>query len=229
MTKELCFVHVPKTAGVSWISGLLAGIGPVDTIVKELSRFTVRPLRRPGLLITVLGHERRVPGFMTLDQYLQHTRHDCYAIAFVRNPFDRLVSSFHYLVGGGINRLDQVDRERFVRRYGGSFNAFVHGALSGDPPDAFAQIHLRPQREWLVDDDGRLLAHFVGRYERIVEDTMAVTSMFDLGAAPIPHLNATEHRPYWEHYAAASWNIVARAYRRDFETFAYDPAERSKS
>ena len=50
---------------------------------------------------------------------------DYFKLCFVRNPWDRLVSAFHYLALGGINFTDNRVSNLYIQHYDGDFNEFV--------------------------------------------------------------------------------------------------------
>jgi len=218
---ELCFVHVPKTAGNSWVRMF---IDPDDLVQREVNCYTSTLRDEPRLFFTILGHERRAPGHITLEQHLKRTPHRCLVVAFVRNPFDRLVSAFFHLRRGGLNELDRMDAERYTSQYGDNFALFVRGELGSEAPPALSQIHLRPQIDWLVNAEGNLVVDFLGKFETIETDTYRIASVLDIGVKPMSRLNSSQHAPYYDLYNADSRAIVARTYRHDFDAFGYSTA-----
>ncbi|HEY5237362.1 MAG TPA: sulfotransferase family 2 domain-containing protein, partial [Rhizomicrobium sp.] len=139
-----------------------------------------------------------------------------YKFSFVRNPWDRLVSAFFYLDAGGCNAFDAAFREEHLARYGGDFRAFVL-----DLERHIHSQHFRPQTHWLCDAGGAVLSDFVARYETIDADFAIIAARLDLPPS-LPKLNASSHLPYREHYDRDTREAVARAYRQDIETFAYE-------
>lgn len=73
--------------------------------------------------------------------------------AVVRDPVDRLASAFRYLKAGGSNRLDAAFAERVLRDVP-TLEAFVVGWLT--PRTSRAQVHFRPQADFVLDARGRL-------------------------------------------------------------------------
>jgi hypothetical protein len=222
---DLCFVHVPKTAGLSWLQMIVDSLGERDFVERGANHTIHRFRDRPDLQLTRIGHERRIVDCMTLRQYRAKRVGPSFVVAFVRNPYDRLVSAFHFLNREDIPPRDRSDFEQYLARYGGDFGRFVLDAFEPERPTIFQQLHLRPQYEWLVDGDGKLLTDFVGRFENLAADTRVIEDRLGFSATPIPHLNVTEHLPYGDYYDQTTRRLVARGYEKDFELFGYDPNE----
>src|SRR5262245_37979465 len=92
---EICFMHVPKAAGTSWFEMLLKSFGDPELVVRGNNYESHRPKSERDLLITKIGHDEALPEYMTLPRYRREAKNRIFAIAFVRNPFDRVVSAFH--------------------------------------------------------------------------------------------------------------------------------------
>jgi hypothetical protein len=190
------FVHVPKTAGKS----MLAVFG-----LPMLARDYLDPLVH---IEDPYGHRRLVEARRWLEA-------GYWSFGFVRNPWDRLVSAFFYLDAGGCNAFDAAFREAHLARYGGDFGRFVR-----DLDRHLEAQHFRPQSHWLADDDGRLLAGFVGRYETLARDFGKVAARLGLDAA-LPRLNGCAHPRWRDCYDLAGRRIVERLYERDLELFGH--------
>jgi hypothetical protein len=220
---DLCFVHVPKTAGLSWLDMIVQSLGERDFVERGVNHTIHRFASRDDLQLTRLGHETRVPGCLTLGQYRRERVGPSFVIAFVRNPYDRLVSAFHFLNRTDLPPRDRSDRARYVAEYEGNFRRFVQERFAGDRPEVLEQIHFRPQHEWLVDDRGELATDFVGRYESLERDTSTIAERVGFVALPLTRSNTSEHEPFPHYYDEPTRALVARAYRNDFELFGYDP------
>ena len=149
---------------------------------------------------------------------------DYFSFGFVRNPWDRLLSAYRYLMQLppelGIEQQDFV-RQRWLR-YENDFEGFV-GALAAEPTSIFFVAHLWPQVYYLCDPSGEVMVDFVGRYERLHEDWARVCHRIGI-EAPLPHLRRTSERrpPYTAVYTPRSREQVATLYRQDIEAFGYE-------
>lgn len=197
--KHKCiFVHVPKTAGKS-ILGLFGlpefGRDYVDRYDYIEHPYDHRPL---------IAYRQR--------DYFDHY----FKFAFVRNPWDRALSTFLYLLRGGSNDQDARFRDRYLANYGGNFEAFVQ-----DLPAFLDTKFFAPQFVWICDSEKRLIADFVGRFETLDQDLASISRTIAIDLSSLDHRNVTEHRPYGEYYTAKSRDIVAQVYARDLDLFGY--------
>ena len=193
------FTHVPKTAGksVRWLFGL------------PEFQHQFRPDGRN--IENAYGHQR-LAEFVNQIYFPEY-----FKFAFVRNPFDRLVSAFFYLHHGGCNEHDKSFRDRYLLPYRGNFAGFVE-----DLDRLIDAPHFQPQAVWLCGSNGELLADFVGRYENFACGLKAIGSRLGLSLdGPAPVLNASSHEPYRTYYDDATRRRVAAAYGEDVELFAY--------
>ena len=149
------------------------------------------------------------------------------AFSFVRNPWDRLVSTYHQKVDlENANPEMMIDgvyrgfRERHLPvRPDMTFEAFAKLVCS--IPDSKTDKHLRSQTSFLVRD-GRLVVDVVGQLERVDEDWGIITRKAGASAL-LPHLNRTRHEPYSAYYRDPQIvNLVADRYREDIDRFGYE-------
>jgi hypothetical protein len=144
--------------------------------------------------------------------------------AFVRNPWDRLVSCYAEKIR------DDGDAENFsngmskilepygIFKRGMAFEDFARAAIS--VPDFLADPHWRSQNTFVVDEKGRLPLNFIGHFESIQED-MAKIGKSTKAEFHLPHLLASTHRPYREYYSRGLREAVADRYREDIRLFGY--------
>lgn len=144
-----------------------------------------------------------------------------FKFAFVRNPWDRVVSAYAFLRKGGLNELDREWAERNLDGYP-DFGSFVRGWLT--PENAAGWVHFVPQSHFICDATGEIMIDFVGRYENLAADFRAVAARLGLEAA-LPLRNQSERAGFAAYYDPESQEIVRRVYQRDIEVFGYPDAE----
>ena len=212
------FVHVPKTGGTS-IEYALGLRGPS------------RREDRQALYGRIESDELKQRGFVS--GYLQHlTATDIRALtpagslsgyfsfAIVRNPWDRLVSSF-------VNKdphLSRQMRAAGVELEGLEFEHYVAAT------SALRHAHLQPQWEYLMDADGKLLVDFVGRFESLQESFREVCRRLGIRRC-LPHAKKAQKckfSDFREYYTEAARKAVEQRYVRDIVLFGYEFRESAR-
>jgi hypothetical protein len=190
------FVHIPKSGGTSVENalGLLADVRNENTetmfgLIK--SPALKKKVRSTSFLQHLTAKELR--------RLLPSQFSSYYRFAFVRNPWSRMVSLYHY----------HIRDKRF------SFNEFVALTRGSE------HWHATTQYSYIFDRKGRCLVDFVGRYERLAADFAQVCSRLDIDRT-LPHFGATEHDDYRRYYDDATRKIIERRYREDIEQFGYE-------
>lgn len=182
------FVHIPKCAGVSICQSLFGNQGA--------------------------GHH----PVATLQQVFGETLFDSYfKFAFVRNPWDRLLSAYAFLKGGGYHAGDADWAQQHLSGYR-DFGAFVRGWVT--PENVASRVHFRPQTDFLYLPDGRSGVDFLGRYENLAADFHQVRERLGIDAR-LQSLNTGRSRDYRDAYDSETRRIVDRVYRRDIVDLDY--------
>jgi hypothetical protein len=145
-----------------------------------------------------------------------------FKFAFVRNPWDRLVSWYEMIVQRSREPgAYQLALWRYLNDNASSFDDFIERCtgviqdVDGDKSFVFQQ------HQYLCDEEGRLLVDFVGRFERYEEDAKAILRRLGLAHLELPKLNASVHRDYREYYTPKTQAIVAERFARDIALFGY--------
>jgi len=200
-SKDFLFVHVQKAAGSS-IRRLLEpyALHPPRTAWNKLrSRLHLQPDYRRFCFggHAPLRHAEAVMPARRFDEIFK--------FAFVRNPWDRLVSWYSYVL-----QHPEHGRHRRIARLGG-FEAFVEYEIRRDKIS---------QLEMLSDSTGRLRVDFVGRFETLHEDFEKIRARLDLEGRLVPY-NVSRHDAYRSYYTARTRDRVARHWAAEIEAFGY--------
>lgn len=200
--KRFIFVHNRKVAGTSVRDRLAphALPPPSGRLTKLLSRAGLRRDYRRRLF-RQHAPLRDAQASMSASRFARYLK-----FAFVRNPWDRLVSEFEFIRGFPGHR-----RHRRVASMEG-IAEFV---------DFQAKRHDAFQLELLLDREGRLAMDFIGRFENLEADFREVCRRLDLDIEPLPRLNASRRRDYRRYYDDATAERVADVWRREIEAFDY--------
>ena len=195
--RDILFVHIQKTGGSS--------------------------------ILRALGQEAhpRYKHFFASEFRLMCTAEQwdgAFKFAFVRNPWDRLVSWWSMLnayrdafrQGARLNRFFTYVFENSV-----TFEEFIlncHADIAD--PDGRKCI-LRNQLDYLTDSDGRILVDFVGKFENLATDFRKITRQLGLPATALEHRNKTSHARYTDYYSNRTRGLIEEAYQRDITQFGY--------
>jgi chondroitin 4-sulfotransferase 11 len=141
-----------------------------------------------------------------------------YKFTFVRNPWDRLVSSYMFLQKGGMNDADA----RWAARYLKPFASFEDFVLDGiQQPEIHSWVHFLPQSHFVCDVHGKCQMDFVGKFENLADDFAVVAAK--LGCQrQLAKVNVGQRDHYRQYYSEATRAKVAQVYTRDIACFGYE-------
>lgn len=155
-----------------------------------------------------------------------------FKFAFVRNPWDRLVSCYSDKVmdakesEAGEPPFRHLPSEKGARLYRGMpFAEFVETVC--EIPDEESNMHFVSQHRVVCGpgDDRRIMADFVGRFENLAADFAEVAGRIGGGKRlELPHkLRSASRgsRPYTEFYDDRLRDLVFERYREDVEILGY--------
>lgn len=152
-----------------------------------------------------------------------------FKFAFVRNPFDRLVSCFEdkvrnvdphsgqYYFDTRYNRwlIRRLFRTEF--RPSMSFDEFI--ALVERIPDWLADSHFKSQYSILYLR-GRQIPDYIGKFENLAADWGRIATQHNL--RPLEQRNVSARTGWMEYYRDSNTvETVYRRYRKDIEAFGY--------
>ena len=135
-----------------------------------------------------------------------------FKFAFVRNPWDRLVSTYEYILQSRAH-----PQHNLVKAAGG-FENFVEYETRSSNQGEF-------QKGRITDEKGDIIVDFIGRYESLSLDFMKICKVLGINEE-LPHVNASKRRrPYLQYYNSKTLNLVAEKFRDEIELFGYDIPE----
>jgi hypothetical protein len=210
------FVHIAKTGGTS-VRAALEGLRWRDPWYWPMflcSRFSHLSGHRIG---TKLPRHAKV---IAAQELLPREFFDeLFKFAFVRNPWDLQVSSFHHIRRERPHYLGGHDR----------FEDFLRWKLDPERPYQYhVDTSIERQSDYLIDLRGRVLVDFIGRYEQLEADFAAVCRRIGITAPALPHRrhSADRERDYRSYYTPETAELVAEHFRPDIELLGYrfDPS-----
>jgi hypothetical protein len=199
------FFAVPKTATHALRQTLRQHLGDGDWEQQML--FGKQSIPVPE--IAAIGH-----GHISWQQIRSHLPKDLwdtyFKFGFVRNPFDRFVSTCFFLNRDNINfkgrevefMQEAIHRKKFQQR-----------------------ILVVPQSHLLVDENSKVMMDYVGRFEELQPSYDDICKHIGIPSAKLSSKNISHHDNYSRYYDMTLQKSVAEFYQSDFEVFGYNPLD----
>ena len=146
--------------------------------------------------------------------YAPNEYQDFFRFAFVRNPWDRLVSCWLDKIVG--YNFYEFEEEEYAKMQ--DFATFVDWVATQDA-QKIVDPHLRAQSA-LIDLN---FVDFIGRFENFSADFQKVMKHLGIENVEIAKKNVTKNRrPYQDYYTESTSQKVAEIYRKDIQIFNYE-------
>jgi len=243
------FEHIPKTAGLAireslrankkwntalfhhlldnenkinsytWVKGKL-----LDEDAKDIVSF------KDGEVIISSHHHLRLHKHNLPDGFYDR----CFKFCFVRNPYDRFVSAFYYLLNQPENHPFSSSDAPHKAMLHDTYEGDIHKFITESPNYCEAGLIFMPQAEFIIDEDGEtLLMDFIGKFESFHEpNSVSSTACNDWELLCKEYLNIpggllrvnqTLKKPKWKDVLTAE--DIAKLnqfYWQDFKFLEYD-------
>ncbi len=204
------FVHIAKTGGTS--------------IRTALDRYKWwDPYRIPMAICSrisgLTGHRiackppRHAKAIAAREMLPREVYGRLFKFAFVRNPWDLQVSSFHHIRRERPHLMEGME----------DFETFLRWKLTPDRPYQFhIDTSIELQSDYLIDLRGNVIVDFIGRYEHLAADFETACQKIGIRTLKLPHKRqATDRRDYRSYYTDKTAQLIADHFRADIEMFAY--------
>ena len=183
---KFIFVHVNKTGGTSIEKAFDGDADQRDVEYKHAS---------------AAFYKRKFP-----DQFRAY-----FKFAFVRNPWDWLVSRYHW--SRDHQGLFDYSFEEFLRRLRKRIRL-------SEQAQWLESEALRPQLERLMIR-GAIAVDFIGRFESLQTDFDKICATLQIERRPLQQVFVTKHAHYSEYYGDESRRLVEEIYGSDIAAFGY--------
>jgi len=204
------FFHLPKAAGTSILAGLKHNLGN-----------SVKSNERNRNLTAFLKRKHKIlwPNHVQcsiLKDYLGEKKYqNIFKFAFVRNPWDRTVSLYHYTKQKepAIYKKLNIEMPPFTKNIieSKSFGDWVRNYnIAG------------PQYNFLSSRSGELLVDYIGKTENVQTDLSYICGLLNIPNIKINQLNTTKRKDYRHYYDTETIEIVAKKLKKDIDFFGYD-------
>jgi len=208
---QFLFVHIAKTGGTS--------------VRKALQRYRWRdPHYLPQWIASKMsgmtGHTVgiKLPRHckaITAQEMLPREFYDgLFKFAFVRNPWDLQVSSYHHIKRERPQLLDGDE----------TFADFLYRKLDPARPWQYhIDTSITPQIHYVTDHSGQQIVDFIGRYESLQSDFDSCCARIGIPSIELPHRRkATDRREYRSYYDDATRALVGEHFVADIAAFGYE-------
>lgn len=213
-TEKVIFVHIPKIAGNSIRSNLKKNFEDSLFLAKQ-------PMLHPHSSMLEIKNELRKYN-ISCD--------NTFRFAFVRNPWDWLLSLYFY----HIKHPEMKYNGKSVESYGCFENFCEKVDFQTNPCNRKPEVERSTQTSYLIDEDGNLLVDFVGRYENLNEDynvcIKMINSFLNLTESQIAYQNTilswenkspsySQGKNCRKYYNKKTWELVRDKFKCDVDRF----------
>jgi chondroitin 4-sulfotransferase 11 len=147
-----------------------------------------------------------------------------FKFAFVRNPWDRLVSCYFDKVVGVRSKPDNVAIKNGVFKGFAGYNRDFKNmnfpefaALVCSLDDLKSNGHFRSQYTFFDHKN----INFVGRFENLIDDVVKLQNKLKMPNIKEKHLMKSKHAHYKDYFNDKLIQMVANRYKKDIEMFGY--------
>lgn len=206
--RKYVFIHIPKTGGTSMALALEGRAMKDDIMLGD----TPKARRRRHRVQTVKTAGRLwkhsslsdIDGLVTSDQL-----RDFFTFTLVRNPWDRIVSYYHWLQTQGF------DHPAVRLAQSSSFAQFINH------PHTQASLSAAPYRSYVTDIRGRECCSAYIRLEHLPQDAQPLWDHLGF-QLPIDHVNRSDRSDYRGYYSDKDAAMIADLCGEDITRFGYD-------
>ena len=126
-----------------------------------------------------------------------------FTFAFVRNPWDRLVSRYEWQILIGNPYFTKLDFKKYIKS--SSFQGLKFSYL-----------------DKICDNQNKIIVDFVGRFEKLQQDFNYICDKIGMKNTQLPYVNKIDRKHYTKYYDEETKQIIAEKFAKDIEYFGYE-------
>ena len=168
-------------------------------------------------------HHYNLEQHKNMEFFDQEEISKAWKFTYVRNPFDRVVSAYHY----SRDTYDGSSSDYDPKSFASFVNSLQDNVLSKKYYEWLGPVqpnHVSPQHLYVYDSEGVAIPDYVGRHETFDFDTKNILDHlgFDI-PEKIAVVNATPKRKnYRKYYDVSTRKIIEKTYEKDLNLFKYE-------
>jgi hypothetical protein len=160
---------------------------------------------------------------MDIKKYVGSEKWDnCFKFSFVRNPFDRMVSSWcHVDPDPRANRIELTFKDYVTLVYDIAVNKKTPREVGIRFNWYSALWHAFSQSSLIMDEKGNLMVDFLGRFENLQEDFDKLSDIIGVDREVLPHLKKGNKSHYRDYYDKETKSMVEEICKDDIRNFGF--------
>jgi hypothetical protein len=182
---KFIFIHISKTGGTS----IEHALNPSVTLDRSN-------------ISDITGNTNFVDKHWSAKQYLKEypkEYREYFKFAFVRNPWDRMLSNYQWLMLLGIINCEFA---QWIIKPTYGYNAYNYNRM-------------------ICNNSGSIIVDYIGKFETLQQDFNKICNKIGIQQQTLSHTNKTNHKHYTEYYNEETKQIIAQKYEKDIEYFGY--------
>lgn len=206
--RKYLFIHIPKTGGTSMALALEERAMKDDLMLGDTPKARRRRHRLKD--VQTRGRLWKHSTLADLDGLVTAAElDDLFCFTLVRNPWDRLVSYYHWLL------TQKFDHPAVSLAKGLSFKDFACN------PHTLTSLSATPAQSYLTDATGQHRASAYIRLEHLADDIKPLETHLGFQLT-LPHSNLSDRpRDYRPFYDDETAEVIATACQQDIAQFGY--------
>ncbi len=207
--RQYIFVHIPKTGGTSLSLALEAKAMKDDILIGDTPKAKKRRKRYKDIQVSgrLWKHARLtdIYGLVTQEQIENY-----FVFTIVRNPWDRIVSYYHWL------KIQNFDHLAVGIAKNHEFTEFLA------QPAIQHSLQYDATRQYICDQNGNAQCNMYLRIEHLSRDVRRLEQHLGIKLAAVPHDNRSKRdQTYADYYNVQSKNMVSNLFADDIKKFNY--------